>query len=199
MTSRDNNCWVEELQSKRESAIAELRVVLVRNLRRALSGRNVDESFLEDVAQDSLIRILDRLDQFEGRSQFLTWATSVAIRVGFDQLRRSRWKDISLDDVIGDADMSTVQVVDRGARPNEDLDRSALIQSMYEVIQNDLTDRQRSALLAEIKGMPQDEIARHLGSNRNAIYKLTHDARRKLRRGLESAGYSAEDLVAIAN
>ena len=42
--------------------------------------------------------------------------------------------------------------------------------------------------------MPQDEIARHLGSNRNAIYKLTHDARKRLKRGLELAGYGAEDI-----
>ena len=44
--------------------------------------------------------------------------------------------------------------------------------------------------------MPQDEIARHLGSNRNAIYKLTHDARKNLKKGLEAAGYTAEDVLA---
>ena len=68
---------------------------------------------------------------------------------------------------------------------------------MQQVIQTDLTEKQRTALLAEIKGMPQDEIARHLGSNRNAVYKLTHDARKKLRKGLESAGYTAEDVVSV--
>ena len=67
---------------------------------------------------------------------------------------------------------------------------------MQRVIKDQLTDRQRTALLAELKGMPQDEIARHLGSNRNAVYKLTHDARKKLKHGLEAAGYTAEDIVA---
>ena len=43
--------------------------------------------------------------------------------------------------------------------------------------------------------MPQDEIARQLGSNRNALYKLTHDARKKLKERLEAAGFTAEDLI----
>ena len=67
---------------------------------------------------------------------------------------------------------------------------------MQQVIENRLTDKQRTALLAELKGMPQDEIARHLGSNRNAVYKLTHDARKKLKQGLEEAGFTAEDVIA---
>jgi RNA polymerase sigma-70 factor, ECF subfamily len=65
---------------------------------------------------------------------------------------------------------------------------------MHKIIRTGLTEKQRSALLAELRGMSQDEIARHLGSNRNAIYKLTHDARRRLKRGLESAGFTAEDI-----
>ena len=71
---------------------------------------------------------------------------------------------------------------------------------MHQIIDSQLTEKQRTALLSEIKGMPQDEIARHLGSNRNAVYKLTHDARKKLKQGLEAAGFTAEDVLAtIAN
>jgi DNA-directed RNA polymerase specialized sigma24 family protein len=55
---------------------------------------------------------------------------------------------------------------------------------------------QREALLAELQRMPQDEIARQLGSNRNALHKLTHDARKRLRQGLETAGFTAEDIGA---
>ena len=74
----------------------------------------------------------------------------------------------------------------------------ALLRTLEVSIQNDLTKRQRTALLAELKGVPQDEIARNLGSNRNAIYKLTHDARKKLNQRLEAAGFTAEDVVASA-
>jgi RNA polymerase sigma-70 factor (ECF subfamily) len=47
--------------------------------------------------------------------------------------------------------------------------------------------------------MPQDEIANQLGSNRNAIYKLTHDARKRLKKCLEAAGYTAVDVATTGN
>ena len=194
--ARDNDDWMIELNAGQESALSDLRDALVRNLRSALLTRTDDHSFLEDIAQESLMRILSRLDQFEGRSQFLTWATSIAIRLAFGELRRSRWKDVSLDDVMEDAEFVSGLAIDRTATPDLQFERQSVLESMQQIMDRDLTKRQRTALLAEIKGMPQDEIARHLGSNRNAIYKLTHDARKKLRKGLESAGYTAEDVVA---
>jgi RNA polymerase sigma-70 factor (ECF subfamily) len=76
------------------------------------------------------------------------------------------------------------------------LEREAILDTMREVIRDGLTEKQRRALLAELRGMPQDKIARHLGSNRNAVYKLTHDARKRLKQGLEMAGFGAEDIRA---
>ena len=168
-----------------------------RGLRRALSHRaGAGDEFLEDVVQDALVRILERLPQFEGRSRFLTWAMSVAIRVAMSELRRRRWKDVSLDEVIAGADITPGRAIDDEPGPDTQWEREAILAAMHEVIRNGLTEKQRAALLAELRGMPQDEIARHLGSNRNAIYKLTHDARKRLKRGLEAAGFTAEDIGA---
>lgn len=87
---RDNDNWIADLSRdgpKLDGALSDLREMLVRNLHKALSNRShVDDSFVEDVVQDSLVRILDRLDQFAGRSQFLTWATTIAIRVAMTDL-----------------------------------------------------------------------------------------------------------------
>jgi len=105
--SRDNDRWIADLAARREAAVADLRNALLRNLRKALSHRmGVDEAFLEDAVQEALLRILQRLDQFEGRSRFLTWATSIAIRIAFGELRRRRWKDVSLDELLADAEIS---------------------------------------------------------------------------------------------
>lgn len=181
--------------SDQQSALSHLREALLRGLRRALSNRPVvDESFLEDAVQDSLIRILDRLDQFAGRSRFVTWATSIAIHVAMSELRRRRWKDVSLEEVTADANFIPERTVKEGGGSHAHVERRAIFDKMYEVIHNELTEKQRAALLAELKGMPQDEIARHLGSNRNAVYKLTHDARKRLKQGLEAAGYTARDI-----
>jgi len=195
--SRDNDSWVAELKAEEESALTDLRNALLRNLRKALSNRpRADDSFLEDAVQDSIIRILGRMDQFESRSRFLTWATSIAIHVAMGELRRSRWKDVSLDEVVSDCTISPNRTIDRNPTPDADFDRQSLLAVMERVIQTDLTEKQRTALLAELKGMPQEDIARHLGSNRNAVYKLTHDARKKLKAGLEAAGYTAADIAA---
>jgi len=177
--------------------LSDLRDTLLRGLRRTFSGRALaDDSFLEDAVQDSLVRILDRLQQFEGRSRFLTWATSIAIRVAMSELRRRHWKDVSLDELIADSDFTPGTAIDDDSGPDTKLEQKAILDKMHAVIQSELTARQRTALLAELKGMPQDEIARHLGSNRNAVYKLTHDARKRLLLGLEAAGYEAADIHA---
>ncbi len=196
---RENKQWLRDLRGAvedRESALTDLRDIVLRNLRKALAGRaHVDDSFLEDSVQDALLRILDRLDQFQGRSQFVTWATAIAIRVALGELRRSRWKDVSLDTVLEGTDHVPDRAIETAPGPEERFERQALIDKMLELIETDLTERQRTVLLAELRGMPQDEIARHLGSNRNAVYKLTHDARKKLKSALQKAGYQAEECA----
>ena len=103
---------------------------------------------------------------------------------------------MSLDEVLADADITPGRAVDDEPGPEVQWEREAILGAMHAMIRDDLTAKQRAALLAELRGMPQDEIARHLGSNRNAIYKLTHDARKRLKRGLEAAGFTAEDIGA---
>jgi RNA polymerase sigma-70 factor (ECF subfamily) len=197
---RDNETWQAHLGGTgpdQQAALSDLREALLRGLRRALSHRaSADGEFREDVVQDALVRILERLAQFEGRSRFLTWALSIAIRVAMSELRRRRWKDVSLNEVIADADTTPGQAVDDELGPDLHWEREAILGAMRDLIQNDLTAKQREALLAEMRGMPQDEIARYVGSNRNALYKLTHDARKRLKRGLEAAGFTAEDIRA---
>ncbi len=194
---RDNDRWVAELRARQEPALSALRNSLLRNLRRSLAHQTrADESFLEDIVQESLLRVLDKLDLFEGRSRFVTWATSISIRVCLGELRRSRWKDVSLDDVTSGAEFFPQLAIDADLTPDAQAQRQALLAALRDAIECELTARQRTALLAELKGMPQDEIARNLGSNRNALYKLTHDARTKLKKRLEAVGYTAEDVVA---
>jgi RNA polymerase sigma-70 factor (ECF subfamily) len=197
---RDNATWLTHLDGNspdQQAALSDLREALLRGLRLALSHRApAEDAFLEDAVQDALVRILERLPQFEGRSRFLTWAMSIAIRVAMSELRRRRWRDVSLDEVIADADLAPRRAVADDPGPDVRWEREAILDAMHEVIRTGLTEKQRRALLAELRGMPQDEIARHLGSNRNAVYKRTHDARRRLKRGLEAAGFTAEDVRA---
>ncbi len=72
-----------------------------------------------------------------------------------------------------------------------------MVDAMHLVIKERLTEKQRIALLAELAGMPMEEIGRHTGSNRNAVYKLTHDARKRLRMELESNGFCEADFLSL--
>jgi RNA polymerase sigma-70 factor (ECF subfamily) len=195
---RANDVWIAQLRRPgpdREAALAELRGLLLRGLRGALAGRaGVDDAFLEDAVQETLLKVLARLDTFAGRGHFVSWATAIAVRVALTALRRRHWQDVSLDRFRREGDSQPLDVADASAGPERASLRSELLAAMRRVFDEQLTDRQRQALTAELNGVPQDEIARQLGSNRNAVYKLTHDARRKLKAGLEAAGFGADSL-----
>ena len=192
MQDRDNQRWLGELRSEGATlnvALTDLRDVLSGHLRRVFKSRpGFVDSMLDDLLQESLIRILKSLKQFQDRSQFVTWATAIAIRVGMTELRRRRWQDVSLDTLIADTGFEPASDEPAGSEP------PPIVAAMYRVIEANLTEKQRTVLLAEIKGMAQEAIAHQMGSNRNAVYKLSHDARRRLKQGLEQAGFAVEDF-----
>jgi RNA polymerase sigma-70 factor (ECF subfamily) len=66
------------------------------------------------------------------------------------------------------------------------------------VIDEELTDRQREALiLLSIQDIPMDEAARKLNTNRNALYKLLHDARLRLKTRLAKEDISAREVLEL--
>ena len=150
---------------------------------------------MDDFLQDSLMRILDMLHQFQNRSRFVTWATAISIRVALTELRKRRWRDVSLDRLVADTNFDPTSVSDRDLAP----ERREMIEAMYRVINTQLTEKQKTVLLAEIKGMAQEEIAGQMGCSRNALYKLSHDAWTRLKHGLEQSGFDAQAFVVAFN
>jgi RNA polymerase sigma-70 factor (ECF subfamily) len=45
--------------------------------------------------------------------------------------------------------------------------------------------------------VPMDEVVQRMGTNRNAIYKMLHDARRKLKSGLKARGFEVGETLAL--
>ncbi len=196
---RTNDTWIEHLGASgalQTKALEDLRSLLVRRLLQAFRERSgVDENFLEDMAQQSLLKTLESLDQFQGKSKFTTWVTSISVRTTLTELRRRHWKDVSLNQVLeNDSTAKTTEPEAPIASPETLLEKKDLIAKMHQIMKQDLTEKQHNVLLAELQGMPLEEIARRTGSNRNAIYKLTHDARKRLKSGLEDAGYNLTDV-----
>ena len=198
--SRSNEEWLRDLRAggaHQAAALEDLRRYLLRVLPRAMKRYGtIPDDLVDDVVQDALMLALDRLDSFEGRSRFTTWVTTITVRAAMTELRRRRWKDVSLEEVTADGALAAGDAMDATANPETEAARSHILEAMHEILGNELTDRQRTAVVAELRGMPQEEIGRHLGISRNAVYKLTHDARRKLKRGLEASGFEALDVRA---
>ena len=195
---RDNDAWVGALGSDGPEGVLaqkDLRRVLVAGLVRALSSRGVASDLCEDFAQEALVRVRERLSAFRGESRFTTWAMSIATRIAFDELRHKRWKDVSFDAASSDA--KTPLVFEPRAEPSQEkaMVRESVLGELRDVLENKLPERQRAVLVAELNGMPHAEIATSLGMNRNALYKLSHDARKRVKAHLEEAGISEGDVL----
>ncbi len=193
---RTDEQWVADLRSDPPvtAAVAELRDYLKRGLARSLAaGGDVGEADLDDFAQDAVLRVLDRLDSFRGDSRFATWALAVAIRVAYTALRRRRWGDCSLED-LGLSPVATPRAPSAPPDPAATSARQDFLAALRAAIDGVLTPKQRRAILAELAGMPTAVLGEQLGMSSNALYKLHHDARKKLRQALERAGFSEADV-----
>ncbi|BBL78732.1 DNA-directed RNA polymerase sigma-70 factor [Rubrobacter xylanophilus] len=193
MRERTNEEWLAALRGpEREEAVADLRALIVRGLKAAFGGRVRGlETTTEDFAQDALIRVLGNLDSFRGESRFTTWAQKVAIRVAYTELRRRRWQDVSLQEIAEPATLA-----DRTPTPERETARKTMVETLQHFISEELTERQRAALVAVMfEEMPLEEVARRMETNRNALYKLLHDARKKLKKRIEAEGLSPRDVL----
>jgi RNA polymerase sigma-70 factor (ECF subfamily) len=157
------------------------------------------DDLAEEVVQDALIRILDNLDTFEGRSKFTTWAHKITVRIALSELRRKRWEDVSLESLIdseeGQASIGLMADTDIG--PELATEQADLMSHIERIILEELTEKQRTALVAsQIHGMPLNVLADRMDMTRNALYKLLHDARLRLKNRLRDEGLSPEEILA---
>ncbi len=196
MSTVNHDQWVERLKSDgniRDEAIQELRDILLRGLTATCRNRYGNKVSPEDVVQDALLKVLDKIDTFEGRSKFTTWAMTIAVRIAISEMRRKHFQDISMNDMLSDS-----MRFEPEAAPDptfgQDEHKAGVMAKLRELIEISLTDKQRDAVHSLLNGMPVEVFAEKTGSNRNAVYKLVHDARVKLKQGFEQAGYEAEDI-----
>lgn len=209
--TRSNQEWLQQLTesgSVQDAAISDLRELLLRAALYFFS-RNVGDfqglgrvevlQRAEDCAQDALIAVLDHLTDFRGDSKFTTWAYKFAINTALVTARRERWKRISLDELMADEGNSIdklMQDISDVIPPEQAALRSEIQRIIQDVISNDLTEKQRQMLLLTlIHEVPLDEVVRHFETNRNAVYKMLHDARRKLKSGLLANGFDVSEIL----
>ena len=203
MQTRTNEEWLSDLRGDdQDQAIGDLTQVLKRGLIYALSSRiQTDlETQVDDFVQDAILRILDKMDTFRGESKFTTWAQKVAVRVAFTEMRRQRWKDISIEDLMPEdsGDFTPLVLSDPSPDPEQRTSQTLMLEMVDEMLKTDLTERQRTALMAIMHGgMPLEEVARRMDTNRNALYKLLHDARKQMRSRLAEKGLTPQEVLEV--
>lgn len=207
--NRTNEEWLADLTGDPEaqaSALADLRHRLQNSILYYLGQERSDlrtvssqelQRMAEDLAQDATLRIMNNLDSFRGESKFTTWANRIAVRIAISDLRRARYKDFSLDDLTADGELLPLgNTAPSPPTPEVAVERSDVLTKINHAMEEALTERQYKALVAvALRGVPMDIVAEQMDSNRNALYKLLHDARRKLRSHLESQGLSMDYMM----
>jgi len=208
MQKRNNEQWLFDLSTPgpdQEAALQDLRAVIAKGLpygvRKYLSPDNPQfEPLIDEVTQETLLRVLSRLDTFEGRSQFTTWVHKIAVRIALTELRRRKWRDVSLDNIIEDQTISAAPriVADSSPSPETSVEQADMLAQVQRLIMEELTDKQSQAMTAiSIQGMPIEEVARRMNTTRNALYKLLHDARLRLKHRMAQEGLTPEDVLSV--
>ena len=205
MTVKSNEEWLAALHGQNnEPALEDLRRSLERGLHYALAGKVGEyqlDALVEDIAQEAVVKVLVNLDTFRGESQFLTWATKIAVRLAFSELRRKRWRDVSIEALQKEdeeQEYTPAFLADPGPSPEKQAQLNGIMTMVEQMMAETLSERQRTALQVVMAGnMPLDELALKMSTNRNALYKLLHDARMRMQKRLLEEGLSPQDLLAV--
>jgi RNA polymerase sigma-70 factor (ECF subfamily) len=199
--SRD---WLHALRAadeSRDAAILRLHALLLRAARFEVARRrpalpHLRGNDLDDVANeaadDALMSILRRLDDFRGASRFTTWAYKFALLEAAVKLRKHAWqgREVPLEPEIWDVYASAAP------GPAAEAEQGELLATLGGAIATVLTPHQRSVLVAlALNEVPIDVLAERLNTNRGALYKTLHDARRKLRAHLDERGLTVNQRL----
>ena len=160
--------------------------------------RSISGPELEDLAQraadDALMNILVKLDEFHGLSRFTTWAYKfVMFEVSSKVAQHARRRQPPHGHELACERLPDPPALCLGDRLEQREQLKALSAAIGE-----LTQRQREVFVAiALNDVPIDVLAIRLGCTRNAIYKDLFDARRNLRAGMAAAGHPVRDERAL--
>lgn len=196
----ESAAWVEGLTAQspdRDGALSRLHVLLLRAARAELTrrapragigGPEVDD-LAHQAADDAVVAILRRLPEFRGDSRFTTWAYKFAMLEVSSKLGRHFWATTRTD-VALEAEQWERLPTRLGLTPESAVEAADLFAEMRTVVETKLTKRQRDIFVAlVVDGIPLDSLALKLATDRNTLYKVMFDARRKIRAALVTNGY----------
>ncbi len=189
----ESRAWLSRLRgsgAERDPALAELHELLLGAARFALSqraaqvGREGFDDLATQAADDALLAVLERLDDYRGDSRFTTWAWKFAFYEACAAVRKRRWlgREVPVED-------DGWEALGRDVGPDVSVEQTELLAALKRAVDDALTPHQRSVFVAlALNEVPVDVLADRLGTSRGALYKTLHEARARLRRALAAAG-----------
>jgi RNA polymerase sigma-70 factor, ECF subfamily len=178
-----------------EQTVAELRGLLLKVARHELGRRRHQlggaggpelEDLADQAANDAVVKVIEKLDDFRGASRFTTWACKFAIFEVSAKVSRHQWRARPAH---AEAIWESIPDVFTPG-PERDAEEREVLAILARAIAEELTERQRHVFVAiALNEVSIDTVAVGLDTNRNAVYKNLFDARRKLRAALAGAGH----------
>lgn len=157
-------------------------------VRGVLYGFLRDPTLVEDVAQETFLRALDKLHKITDPSALRSWLVSIACNGARDELRRrKRQRQVPLDSQEAEVER------ERGPRPGPlgDAVRSDLRRDLAEALQHVPESSREALVLKIVEGWTYAEIARFQGIPMGTVQIRIHRARLQLRKLLEADGAAA--------
>ena len=192
----DDQDWIRDLKGtgpEHEAALLRLHALMLRAAGHQvwrLHGRLADGSdgtiddIVNQAADDAMATLLTKIDTFEGRSRFTTWAFKFAVFQAGTEVRRRQWqhREVELHDL--------VLAADPAEGPEQLAEASELALALSRAMSESLTPHQRRIAIALlVDNVPIDVLAARLRTTRGALYKTIHEARKRLRTHLIAAGH----------
>jgi RNA polymerase sigma-70 factor (ECF subfamily) len=138
----------------------------------------------EDALQDTFLHAFAALNSFQGRSEFSTWLTRIAINAALMTIRRRRsHAEVSFEQRSESGkDIASFEIVDVALNPEQICVRRQQYSSMLRAIER-LDPKSRSTVAIWVaKGCSMKEAAHSLNVSLTAVKSRLHRARKRLSR-----------------
>ena len=147
-----------------------------------------DERDVEDVMQQAYVNAFTHLHQFEGRSQFSTWLTRIALNEAFGRRQKRRVELTAM--AASGVDELSGESMERITSPQPDPEHQAYAQELRHVLEDAvdaLPEAYRTVfMLRDVEGLSTAETGEGLGLGDEAVKTRLHRARAMIRRAVSS-------------
>jgi RNA polymerase sigma-70 factor (ECF subfamily) len=144
-----------------------------------------DQRVIEDLAQETFLRVFRGLPYFDARAKLSTWTFTIAHRVAVDHLRQAgRWRE---DLAAADPDEVLARMPAGAADPEASLARDELDRLVREEL-GELPDKYRVPVLyAALDGLDYETIGAMLGVQPGTVKTLVFRGKQMLKRRMTDA------------